>query len=329
MGKTLYIAGPMRGLAEFNFPEFDRAALMLRHANYNVINPADHDRENGFDGAGMTGFEPLSEREGFDLKATLTWDLQQVAYADGVAVLNGWEKSSGARAEVATAHALGVPVAPVAQWTYPEAIREYIRAETPRSDNKAPGPLIVGLNGFARSGKDTAAQGLIEAGFQQFALADPIRRSMLALDPLMPSGIRFSERVESYNGNWDDLKKDVCDGVEARRLMQRFGTEVGRDLLGANVWIDVLAKRIAESDAGGVAVSDVRFDNEAEWVLSQGGIVIEIVRPGVGPANGHASEKPLSRRLVTESVVNDGTVEDLHRKVRFVAACAAYERDAA
>lgn len=312
---TLYVAGGMRGYKDFNFPTFDRAEQFLREYGHTTINPAQHDRENGFDGKGMTGFEPLSEREDFDLRATLMWDLDQVANADGVAVLPGWEKSSGARAEVALAHALGVPVASVEQWTFPAPIREYIKAETPRSDNKAK-VQIVGMNGFARSGKDTAARGLVAAGFKQFALADPIRESMLTLDPLMPSGYRFSEVVENHLGDWDACKADPIDGSEFRKLMQRFGTEVGRSLLGANVWIDVLEKRIQASGADRVVISDVRFDNEAEWVRSQGGLVIQVKRPGTGPANGHASEKPLSPGLVGGTVYNNSTVHDLHERVR-------------
>ena len=175
---------------------------------------------------------------------------------------------------------------------------------------------IIGLNGFARSGKDTAAHGLAGDGYQRFALATPIREAMLTLNAILPSGRRFAELVEHHCGDWDACKADPVDGAEFRKLQQLFGTEVGRSLLGSSVWIDILAARIRESGAELVAVSDVRFPNEAEWVHSQGGIVIEIVRPGVVPANGHASEQRLPRRLVDHVVLNDGTVEDLHARVR-------------
>ena len=318
----VYVAGPMRGIKDFNFPAFDEASQYLRTLGAAVVNPAEHDREGGFEGIGMTGHEDLTQRDDFDLKEALKWDLEQVSGSDAVAVLDGWENSSGAKAEVALAHALGVPVVPWRQFVHtvipggmhPFYHRDRIEPASKPSTNKRE-VEIVGLNGFARSGKDTAVQGLSAFGFKRFALADPIRESMLTLDPLMPSGFLFSEVVASHKGDWDAVKKDACDGPEARRLMQRFGTEVGRDLLGSDVWIEILGKRIAESGARRVAISDVRFDNEAEWVLSQGGIVIEVVRPGVGPANGHASEKPLRDGLVTYTVHNDGTVEDLHRMV--------------
>ena len=114
----VYVAGPMRGIKDFNFPAFDEASAYLRRLGATVVNPADHDREMGFEGIGMTGHEPLTDREDFDLKATLKWDLEQVADSDAVAVLEGWENSSGAKAEVALAHALGVPVVPWRQFIY-------------------------------------------------------------------------------------------------------------------------------------------------------------------------------------------------------------------
>lgn len=101
----LYIAGPMTGIAEFNFPAFDRAATKYRALGHDVISPAEHDRESGLDVTGLTG--ALAELEGkFDLAEALLWDLAQVASVDAVVLLEGWERSSGVRAELALAAAL-------------------------------------------------------------------------------------------------------------------------------------------------------------------------------------------------------------------------------
>ena len=109
----IYIAGPMRGLPEFNFPAFDAAEAILARYGHEPINPAQHDRDGGFDAKGMTGKEDLTARQDFDIREALRWDLEQVSHVDAVAVLPGWEDSSGARAEVALAHAIGTPVWPV------------------------------------------------------------------------------------------------------------------------------------------------------------------------------------------------------------------------
>ena len=152
---SLYIAGPMRGRPDFNFPAFHRANAFLTDAGHKPISPADHDLANGFDPTGMTGHEDLTEL-GFDLKDALTWDLAQVANVDGVAVLPGWENSSGARAEVALAHALGTPVASVEEWSFHETVREYIKSDTPRSDNKGGEVRTVSTTGGEKGVKEIA-----------------------------------------------------------------------------------------------------------------------------------------------------------------------------
>lgn len=107
----VYLAGPMRGLPDFNFPAFDNATATLRNDGYEVFNPAERDRvEDGFDATGMDGTENLSDY-GFDLRVALGADLEWITtHADAVVVLPGWRESSGALAEVATARALGLDV---------------------------------------------------------------------------------------------------------------------------------------------------------------------------------------------------------------------------
>lgn len=114
----VYLAGPMTGIAEFNFPAFDAAAAKLRDLGYVVFNPADNDRyKHGFDPTGMTGSENVAEH-GLDRRKVLADDLAWIcAEADLVAVLPDWEIASGARAEVATARALDIPVTTVAGLT--------------------------------------------------------------------------------------------------------------------------------------------------------------------------------------------------------------------
>lgn len=102
----LYLAGPMRGYPEFNFPAFLAAAEDLRWAGHDVISPAEHDIElaGSYEAATDTN-QPL------DLRQLLSWDLAQVAgKAHAVAVLPGWEDSVGASLEVSVARGVGIPV---------------------------------------------------------------------------------------------------------------------------------------------------------------------------------------------------------------------------
>jgi len=104
----IYVAGPMRGIPEFNFPAFHQAADELKAAGHLVFNPAAHDVNNGFDPSGMTGNEDLSAL-GFDLRNALAADTGFICgSADAIAFLPGWHESKGARAEMALAAALGL-----------------------------------------------------------------------------------------------------------------------------------------------------------------------------------------------------------------------------
>ena len=100
---TLYIAGPMSGLPEFNYPAFNAAADELRAVGYDVLNPVDAEKHN------TTG-QPQA------------WDwymrhaLRMVLDADGLALLPGWRNSRGARLEVRVADSLLMQRAPLQDW---------------------------------------------------------------------------------------------------------------------------------------------------------------------------------------------------------------------
>lgn len=106
----IYIAGPMTGLPEFNFPAFFAAEEKLQELGHECFNPARNDTEKyGIDVTGTTGKH--EEIDGFSLRQALSDDTQYICNeADGVYMLTGWEKSSGATAEHALAKALGLEI---------------------------------------------------------------------------------------------------------------------------------------------------------------------------------------------------------------------------
>lgn len=111
----IYLAGPMRGIPEFNFPEFYRYAAMLRAEGHEVFSPAERDNEHhGVDisKGNEAGCEDTAAKEhGFNLREALGRDLAYIcAEADGIAMMPGWENSKGATAERATAVALGLEI---------------------------------------------------------------------------------------------------------------------------------------------------------------------------------------------------------------------------
>lgn len=108
----IYLAGKMRGVPHFNFPAFIEAAGQLREMGHEVFSPAERDIEAGFDWQSCpNGSDAETEINAFSLREALQADTEFITIgADAVVVLPGWEASAGAKAEVALALALELPV---------------------------------------------------------------------------------------------------------------------------------------------------------------------------------------------------------------------------
>ena len=98
--RRLYLAGPMTGLPDYNYPAFHAAAARLRSAGYDVASPAELGKERGY-----AWHDYL--RRGL---------IQMLRDCTGVALLPGWNESKGARVEVDVAAAVGMRLWSVGQW---------------------------------------------------------------------------------------------------------------------------------------------------------------------------------------------------------------------
>ncbi|WP_341855860.1 DUF4406 domain-containing protein [Brachybacterium sp. GPGPB12] len=104
----IYIAGPMSGLPDFNYPSFDRAEQDLAAAGYEPLSPAVLAHLSPTDSGVLA--------DGLSYEDVLAAGLQILLNADAVALLGGWESSHGARLEVALARRRDLLTAPVAHW---------------------------------------------------------------------------------------------------------------------------------------------------------------------------------------------------------------------
>lgn len=172
---------------------------------------------------------------------------------------------------------------------------------------------LIGLSGFAQVGKDSVANILGEHGFKRVALADPIREAAYMLNPIVRAdnrGRTFGLREVVDDIGWDEAKTSI---PEVRRLLQVFGTEVGRHLFGEDVWVDLAKKRIGPT--GKYVVTDVRFLNEVIAIRALGGSLFKVVRPGHRPINAHVSDSGLQSYLFDGLIHNYGSLEDLRTTV--------------
>lgn len=173
-------------------------------------------------------------------------------------------------------------------------------------------PPLVGLSGFARAGKDTLGQILVEDhGYVRASFADPLREFALALDPLvyvgLPDSIRLTD-VVAMRG-WESAKEIP----EVRRLLQRLGTEAGRGVLGDDIWVNAAMQKLDENVD--YVFTDTRFPNEGDSIKAMGGEVWRINRPGQQAINGHSSEMAMVGYDFDRVIENDGTIQELRDRV--------------
>lgn len=170
---------------------------------------------------------------------------------------------------------------------------------------------VIGFCGFAQVGKDSAASFLVELGWTKLAFADPLRAAVYALNPIVdtywPSegATPRHRRVQDVIGmmGYEEAKKIY---PEYRELLQRMGTEVGRDQFGENFWVERVTSQFNPNGRSGgrYVISDVRFPNEANAVREHGGKVFRIYRPGTGAVNAHVSDTGIDRLGVDEVITN-------------------------
>lgn len=166
-------------------------------------------------------------------------------------------------------------------------------------------PKLIGFAGRARSGKDTAAKWISEhRHYYHYSFAAPIKRAVAAM---LDIDLDELERVK-------DLHIEEL-GTTPRYMMQTMGTEWGRKVVHPELWVR-LAKRELDTLSPkypGMVISDVRFENEATWIRSEGGSIVHIERPyylAEIPNPKHSSEHGVVFGTRDVGLRNEGTLED-------------------
>ena len=206
------------------------------------------------------------------------------------------------------------------------------------------GAPLIGLLGRKRAGKDSFAAELVDRhGFVRVAFADPLKETMLDLDPIIridtdelgplrpefnprPGGAYYVDRLAGLVKvvGWERAK----EVREVRRLLQAHGVAI-REHVGENVWVDAAMTAVALWRSGDMAedlgcgccfepagptpvvITDVRFPNEAAAIKAAGGSLIRIIRPGQDTLDDHISETALDDWPADREVWNTGTLDDL------------------
>lgn len=170
---------------------------------------------------------------------------------------------------------------------------------------------LLGLAGRAGAGKDTVA-GLLHdciwgenggAGIVCTSFAGPLKAGVESMFGIPAAGLTREEKEAPVP--WL--------GKSPRYIYQTLGTEWARSLLGEDVWVRCMERRILTR--GGPRehwiITDVRFPNEVAFIRRQGGAVWWVERDGVPEVRAHASEGALGPQDCDRTIANLGSVADL------------------
>jgi len=165
--------------------------------------------------------------------------------------------------------------------------------------------MIIGLTGYAQSGKDTLAGMLIGLHkYENRAFADPIRKLLYDMNPIVKGEDYTVQGVVDGYG-WDFAKTAF---PEVRSLLQTLGVGA-RKLFGDDFWVSQGLSGLTPGDR--VVITDVRFPNEADAIKDLGGQIWRVKRLGVGAVNSHVSETAMDGYKVDQIFINNGSVDDL------------------
>ena len=167
---------------------------------------------------------------------------------------------------------------------------------------------IIGLAGPAGVGKDTIADYLVlHHNYRQRSFALPLKNMVAYLGAPLP------ETREEKEGPHPILKN-----VTWRQIMQELGTECFRKL-NPDTWVLVMEEKIQQlkerdiwwKENLKVVISDVRFENEATWIRSEGGEIWHILRNDAPKVRAHQSEAGIQVTSEDRIIYNNGTIREL------------------
>ena len=140
--------------------------------------------------------------------------------------------------------------------------------------------MIIGFIGFIGSGKDTAADYLVNYhGFRRDSFANTLKDAVACVfgwDRTLLEG-RTSEARKWREQQDEWWTKRLGKPITPRWVLQYWGTEVCRQGFHDDIWIASLENKMRKT-ADNIVISDVRFPNEITAIHNAGGLVVRIKR---------------------------------------------------
>lgn len=181
--------------------------------------------------------------------------------------------------------------------------------------------MIIGLTGKKQAGKDTVADYLVEHyGYTKVGFSDVMYEAVCALwgidleQALDYKTSNIVTTIQELNSLTDhnDFRHNL-GSYTWREHLQRFGTEMGRNVFGEDFWVDQFSQKYLRHGAdNNYVVRDVRYNNEAKMISAWQGDIWMIHRPELPDDDTHETEAGIDENFIRGDLLNDGTIEQLY-----------------
>lgn len=176
---------------------------------------------------------------------------------------------------------------------------------------------LIGIMGRKQSGKDTVGKYFVEKyGFKRLAYADTLKEVCKIIFGLTDEQVYGNEKKEIKDKYWNHTPREI---------LQKVGTELFRDTLSKelehidkDIWVRSIEKTILNDIKKGFnkfVITDVRFQNELDFINNNNGITIKVVRPSIIKYIDHISESFTDIMNADITLINDSNIANLYRSV--------------
>lgn len=165
---------------------------------------------------------------------------------------------------------------------------------------------LIGIAGKARAGKDTIAGYVCEnLGYEHYWFSKPLKESARHMFGLNDAQL-YGAHKETVDLRW---------GKSPREILQTLGTEVAREMFHQNLWIIRAEQTLIECQRKGLVISDIRYENEADWIRQMGGVIVHVRRENTIAVRAHVSEKGVKVQPEDIIINNNGSIQQLQREI--------------
>jgi hypothetical protein len=172
---------------------------------------------------------------------------------------------------------------------------------------------IIGITGRKRHGKDTLGDYLVKHhGYTKIGFADALKEAC--------------RHIFGFNDDqlYGDLKEvdDEFWKTSPRKVLQYVGTDLFRDQIAnimpdvkSDIWIKVVENKILQNPDKRYVITDVRFENELEFLKKHNALTIKVQRDTLTNIDSHVSESYIDQLETKYKILNNGTLEELYQKL--------------